>query len=122
MDFKPMTKERRLESCMLCADLVQVCWSDATGQPHSVVANLEEISTHGAQLVLEAPVPRGTKLVLRMAWGDIAATASACRDEPDFGFALTVRLPKKGRWESHPRHHFIPTELGQPAPEQKQVL
>lgn len=115
-------KERRSENRMLCADLVEVCWSDATGQPCTVVANLEEISMRGAQLVLDVPVPPGTKLVLRMACGNIAATASACRHEPDFGFALTVRLPRRGRWESHPRHHFDPKALNRPVPEQKHAL
>lgn len=115
-------KERRSENRLLCADLVEVCWPDATGQACTVVANLEEISMRGAELVLEVPVPPGTKLVLRMAWGNIAATASACRHEPDFGFALTVRLPRKCRWQSHPRHHFDPKALDRPAHERKHAL
>ena len=103
--------ERRSESRMLCADLVEVCWSDKMGMSYSAFANLEEISSHGAHLVLEVAVPPGTTLVLHMAHGDMSATVSDCRHEPDFGFALSVQLAKKSRWKSHPRHLFDPRGL-----------
>jgi len=47
-------KERRIERRVLCADLVEVGWRDQTGQRHGAIANLEEISTQGASIILEA--------------------------------------------------------------------
>jgi hypothetical protein len=103
--------ERRSESRMLCADLVEVCWSDETGQSCSAMANLEEVSPHGAHLVVDVALPLHTDLVLRMKRGDMTATVRDCRHEPDFGFAVAVQLPKKSRWKSHPRHLFDPRGL-----------
>ncbi len=96
---------------MLCADLVEVCWSDETGRPYCVTANLEEISQHGAHFVLEQAVPVATELVLHMKPGDVTATVRDCRHEPDFGFAIGVQLPRKFRWKAHPRHLFDPRGL-----------
>jgi hypothetical protein len=96
---------------MLCADLVEVRWTDRTGQPRSAIANLEEVSLHGAHLILDVAVPLDTDLVLRMKQSEMTATVTDCRHEPDFGFALSVQLPQKGRWRSHPRHLFDPRGL-----------
>ena len=96
---------------MLCAGLVEVCWSDKTGQPCSTMANWEEISVRGAHLFLDVAVPLDTDLVLRMKQGDIGARVQDCHHEADFGFALSVQLTKKSRWKSNPRHLFDPRQL-----------
>lgn len=96
---------------MLCADLVEVCWSDKTGRPYSAIANMEEVSQHRAHFVLDEAVPLDTDLVLRMKPGDIIATVRDCRHEPDFGFEVVVQLPNKFRWKPHPRHLFDPRGL-----------
>jgi hypothetical protein len=96
---------------MLCADLVEVRWIDRTGQHRSAIANLEEVSLHGAHLILDVAVPLDTDLVLRMKQSEMTATVTDCRHEPDFGFAVAVQLPKKCRWKSHPRHLFDPRGL-----------
>ena len=44
---------------MLCADMVTVCWENKRGKPQQVPGLLEDISTSGACLQLEMPVPRG---------------------------------------------------------------
>jgi hypothetical protein len=75
------------------------------------MANLEEVSVRGAHLLLDVALLPGTDLVLRMKQGDMSATVTDCRHEPDFGFAITVQLPKKCRWKSHPRHLFDPRGL-----------
>jgi hypothetical protein len=108
MNLKANMKKCRSENRLLCADLVEVCWSDKAGQACSAIANLEEISTRGAELFLDVAVPLDTQLVLRMRQGEIPATVGDCHDEPDFGFALSVKLPGRGRWKSHPRHLFDP--------------
>jgi hypothetical protein len=121
MYSKANMKECRSETRMLCADLVEVCWSDKTGQSYSAMANLEEISLRGAHLVLDVAVPLDRELVLRMKQGDIATTVKDCHHEPDIGFALTVQLLKKSRWKSHPRHLFDPRGLQRRQSEQNRI-
>jgi hypothetical protein len=111
MELKANMNEHRSESRLLCADLVEVRWSDRTGQSCSAIANLEEISVRGAHLVLDVALPLDAELVLRMPRGDMTATVRDCRHEPDFGFAVAVQLSKKCRWKSHPRHLFDPRGL-----------
>ena len=111
MELKANMNERRSESRMLCADLVEVCWYDRTGHSRSTMANLEEVSPHGVHLVVDVALPPGTDLVFRMKRGDMTATVRDCRHEPDFGFAVAAQLPKKHRWKSQPRHLFDPRGL-----------
>lgn len=114
-------KKSRSENRILCAGLVEVCWSDMMGHACSVIANLEEISTRAVHLTVEVPVPRGTPLALHMARGDMTATVSTCRHEPGFGFAITVQLPKRGHWTSHLRHLLDPRGLQRRAVEQQSM-
>lgn len=112
MELKANMNKRRSESRMLCADLVEVCWSDrSTGRACSVIANLEEISVRAAHLLLDVALPLDTDLVLRTKQGEMTATVRDCRCEPEFGFALAVQLPKKCRWRPRPRHLFDPRGL-----------
>ena len=47
---------------MLCADMVKVCWQDAAGRTLRTMGLLEDISTSGACLQLETPVPLAAKI------------------------------------------------------------
>ena len=48
---------RRAETRMLCADLVDVQWKDKNGRTRRAIANLEDISLSGACIQVEAPIP-----------------------------------------------------------------
>jgi PilZ domain-containing protein len=54
-------QERRSETRMMCADLVEVSWA-AHGKHHKVLALLEDISASGACLQLESSVPVGAEM------------------------------------------------------------
>jgi hypothetical protein len=54
--------ERRAETRMLCADMVEVCWKDRSGKERGETAILEDISTAGACLQLESPIPLGVEV------------------------------------------------------------
>src|SRR3954470_6484063 len=54
--------ERRSERRMLCADMVEVRWSDRSGQERMATAILEDISVSGACLQLETPIPLGVEV------------------------------------------------------------
>lgn len=53
---------RRSELRMMCADMVEVCWNERSGKLRSATALLEDISTLGACLQLEMPVPLGVEI------------------------------------------------------------
>jgi PilZ domain len=55
-------QERRIEPRMLCSDLMDVRWTDESGRSVKALANLEDISTSGACLQMDVPVPTGTRL------------------------------------------------------------
>jgi hypothetical protein len=107
-------KKHRLDSRLLCADLVGVCWTDKTGLPHSEIANLEAISVYGASLVLDVGVAPGTIVKLCTPRGSFDAAIRECHHEPDFGFAMHVELADRSRWSQRgyrPRHLFDPSGL-----------
>ena len=51
--------ERRSETRMMCADMVEVRWRDRSGKERGAIAILEDISASGACLQVELPIPLG---------------------------------------------------------------
>jgi len=51
-------QERRLEARLLCADLIDVHWTDKSGRSHTALANLEDISISGPAANGHARAPR----------------------------------------------------------------
>ena len=111
-DERSMDKlqDRRIDTRLLCADLVELVWSEADGQEHRRVGNLEDISLCGLCLQLEAPVPVGTRM--RVLYGDGELTGivryTVLRDHAYF---LGVQLDADARWSSQ---HFVPQHLLDP--------
>src|SRR5262245_19226897 len=64
---KPSMQERRTEFRMLCADMLDVTWTDRAGHEHQSTALLEDISPSGACLQFESPVPTQTPIRLQCA-------------------------------------------------------
>ena len=54
--------ERRSEVRMMCADMVEIRWRDRAGGEQSTTAILEDISSSGASLQVESPIPLGVEL------------------------------------------------------------
>src|SRR5437764_1431029 len=57
-----MEQERRTEARMLCADMVDVRWKERSGKQKKTTALLEDISSSGACLQMEAPIPLGVEI------------------------------------------------------------
>jgi len=51
---------KRNEPRNLCADILKIRWKDAGNRPCRDLASLEDISSKGACLQLEQPIPVGT--------------------------------------------------------------
>lgn len=69
--------DRRSELRMLCADVVEIHWR-TNGRNHRCTAGLEDISTSGACLQLERPVPLLTTVRIRHAAGELTGTVRYC--------------------------------------------
>ena len=107
-------EERRLERRMLCADLVEVDWLDQAGQPHGAIANLEEISTQGASITLDAELRVGSTVQIRCLRGEFTGAVSYCHSEPDFGHIAGIEFVGGARWDLRiyrPRHLLDPLAL-----------
>jgi hypothetical protein len=102
--------ERRLESRLLCADLVTVDWlppvSAVQDNFRTVEAVLEDISALGACVQVEVPIPPGAAISISVRSTRFSGLVSYCvyRDE---GYFVGIRFSKETKWSSRifePRH------------------
>jgi len=110
-------KERRSETRLLCADLVEVEWKDKTGRKRRVVANLEDISVSGACLQLDLAIPLQTDVRIRYERGDLAGKVRYCVYK-EIGYFLGVEFQPGQKWNERafkPLHLFDPRRLAQPS-------
>jgi hypothetical protein len=99
-------QERRIDSRLLCAELVEVIWTDQSGRQHRRIANLEDISVCGACFQVENAMPCGTPVVLRYDDGQFTGTVRYCLYQ-GIGYFLGVEFDEGCRWsrkQFRPRH------------------
>ena len=63
---------------MLCADMVDVQWTDKAGKIRKGVANLEDISLSGACLQFDQPIPLQTGLRINHGKGELMGIVRYC--------------------------------------------
>ena len=111
-------QDRRIDTRLLCADLVELIWSESDGQERRRVGNLEDISLCGLCLQLEIAVPVGTRM--RVVYGDGELTGvvryTVLRDHAHF---IGVELDADARWSTK---HFVPQHLLDPRELMHRVL
>ncbi len=108
--------EKRKERRLLCADLVNVRWTDADGVAHEEVANLEDISGHGLCLQLEQPVQPGVRVAVAAGETVMQGEVRYCREEL-FGWFCGVQLDEGAEWPKdryQPKHLLDPDALSGP--------
>jgi hypothetical protein len=106
-------KERRTEARLLCADLLDVHWTDKSGRSHSALANLEDISITGACLQVDVPVPEETLLLIDHPKADLAGRVRYCVFR-ETGYFLGVQFEPGFRWtlrNFRPKHLLDPRRL-----------
>jgi hypothetical protein len=104
-------EERRSRLRLLCAELVEVSWTDQTGRERKGIANLEDISVSGVCLQFDHPIPRGSSVAVRCGKGELLGTVrySFCRDEGHF---IGVQFKPGSRWS---QKNFKPSHLLDPS-------
>lgn len=106
-------KERRIDPRLLCADLVQVSWKDASGREWKRVANLEDISISGICVQVERPILPGLTVNVSYDHGKFSGIVRYCLFR-DIGYFLGIEFDEGCRWSKkhfRPRHLLNPRDL-----------
>ncbi|MGH9581723.1 MAG: hypothetical protein ACRD4O_02165 [Bryobacteraceae bacterium] len=112
-------QERRTDTRLLCADLVELIWTDEANREHRRVANLEDISLSGLCLCAEMAVPEGTDVRVHYGDGELVGVIRYCVFR-DIGFVLGIEFRAGCRWSTRhfqPQHMIDPRQLVQEAME-----
>jgi hypothetical protein len=106
-------QDRRLEPRMLCADLIEVHWTDKSGRTRTALANLEDISLSGACLQLDVPVPHETMVRIAHPKIELSGRVRYCVFR-ETGYFLGVQFEPGVRWSQKqfkPKHLLDPRRL-----------
>ena len=106
-------EERRGEVRMLCADMVELRWKDATGKLRHATGLLEDICASGACLQLEAAVPRGAEVFWESPRQEFRGRVRYCVYR-EIGYFIGVEFISSTRWSKkafRPQHMLDPQTL-----------
>jgi hypothetical protein len=92
---------------MLCADMVEVGWQDATGERRRVTGLLEDISPSGACLQLDTAVPLGVEIQWNCPKREFTGFVRYCVYR-EIGYFVGVEFRSGTRWT---RRVFRPQHL-----------
>ena len=105
-------QDRRNDSRLFCADLIEVTWSDGGSVRHNV-ANLEDISPTGVCLMLESALPMGVEVAVRVGAAELkGVTRHATSGEA--GFLIGIEFYPDSHWSSdlyQPQHMLDPQDM-----------
>ena len=99
-------QERRTEVRMLCADMLELSWTDRNGEAHHDTGLLEDICSSGACLQMETPVPLGVRIHWRCPDREFTGVVRYCVYR-EIGYFLGVEFGADSRWSEkvyHPQH------------------
>ena len=98
--------ERRNEARMLCADMVDVEWTERSGKARRATGLLEDISATGACLQFETTVPLGVPIQWRTPKRDFYGSVRYCVYR-EIGYFVGVEFNEGSRWSKQaykPQH------------------
>lgn len=87
----------RAEARMLCAEIVNVRWKDKSGRPQRRSAILEDISTSGACLQFDSPIPVNTTLRIHHSKGRLEGNVRYCVFR-DIGYFVGLQFENGSKW------------------------
>jgi hypothetical protein len=99
--------ERRADARLLCADVVEVRWTNVGGKICQATALLEDIATHGACLQLDKAVPPQTAITIEHAKGEMHGIVRYCVFR-EIGYFVGIQFEPDSAWS---RHEFTPQHL-----------
>ncbi len=107
---------QRTKTLLLCADIVQVEWSDDRGVPRRSPAILEEIQPSGALLLLDTDCPPHKANAVRLSPCGYRGKARRSTESPS-GYHIEIAFDKGVRWhpaDYQPTHSFNPNSRPTP--------
>jgi hypothetical protein len=110
---KLVMTNRRSELRMMCADMVDVRWNERSGKLRRGTALLEDISSSGACLQLEAPIPLGTEIRWMSPRKEFRGYVRYCVYR-EIGYFIGVEFEPDSRWSKNafmPQHMLDPQTL-----------
>jgi len=108
-----MEKERRSHTRMLCADMVEIRWKDRPGKMRKSTALLEDISSSGACLQTETPIPLGVEIGWDAPKQFFSGYVRYCVYR-EIGYFVGVEFGRSSQWSSRtyaPQHLLDLQEL-----------
>lgn len=108
---------RRVETRLLCADLVDVQWKDKNGNTRRAIANLEDISVSGACVQVDVPVTLQTLLRITFPKGELRGRVRYCVYK-EIGYFLGIEFEPGYRWSLRlfrPQHLVDPAQVVAPS-------
>lgn len=112
-DMPEHLQERRTEPRLLCADLMEVEWTEADGSSVTACANLEDISPSGACVQVDKPVPAETMVYLTAERARWVACVKYCVFR-ETGYFLGLQFEPGVQWRKTdfvPKHLLDPQDL-----------
>lgn len=98
---------------MMCADLVDVRWTDDLGHTCRTIANLEDISVSGACLQVDEELALGTPVQIAYPDGELAGVVKYCVYR-EIGYFLGIEFEDQKKWNARrfkPQYMFDPRRL-----------
>src|SRR6266481_3352504 len=99
----------------LCSELVNVLYEDRQRQVHQTTANLEDISSGSAELLLFDDILQpGLPISFCAKDRDLYGVVQSCEQDPTLGWFARIRLDKSSQWSGRkfiPKH-FLPLHSG----------
>jgi hypothetical protein len=105
--------DRRSETRLMCADMVEVRWKEDSGEICKCTGLLEDISPSGACLQLDSPVALDKNLVIQYQKGRLEGSVCYCFFK-DIGYWVGVQFTARNRWSKkdfRPKHLLDPRKL-----------
>ena len=110
-----VTAEQRAEPRLLCATLVEMTRRDRSRRQARQVVHLEDISTSGACVSSERPLPNRTPVVIRYADGELPGVVRHTRYQ-DGSYFAGIRFSFGCKWTPE---CFAPEHLLDPSAPQR---
>ena len=105
--------DRRSETRLLCADMVEVQWKEDSGKVHTCTGLLEDISPSGACLQLDSPLAHGKTLRIEYRKGRLQGSVCYYFFK-DIGYWVGVQFTTRKKWSKkdfRPKHLLDPRKL-----------
>lgn len=105
--------DRRSETRLMCADMVEVQWKEECGKVRKCTGLLEDISPSGACLQLDNPLALDQHVTIQYRKSRLEGTVCYCFFK-DIGYWVGMHFTPRQKWSKkdfRPKHLLDPSKL-----------